>query len=179
MKDNTVKITFCGVLSALATALMLLSYFPYFTYVVPAVSGVVMLVVLIELGHKWAWATYAVTAVLSFVFAEPEAKLMFVLFLGFYPIIKAYIEKLRSRALQYLIKFAVFNTSVFAVYVLLANAFGIYLGDVIGRGAVFIALLLVLANVTFYLYDIVLVRTANFYIFRLHVRISGILRIKK
>lgn len=166
-------------LAALATVFMLLSYFPYFTYAVPAVSGVVMLVVLIELGHKWAWVSYIVTAALSLLFAEHEAKLMFVLFLGFYPIIKAYIEKLNNRPLQYVIKFTVFNISVFVIYCLLANLFGIYIEDVAGRGTVFIVLLLLLANITFYLYDIVLVRVANFYIYRLHNRISRMLNIKK
>ncbi len=178
MKKNTVKITFCGLLAAFATALMLLSYFPYFTYAVPAIAGVVMLVVLIEVGHKWAWATYSVTAVLALLFAEPESKLMFVLFLGFYPIIKAYIEKLRSVPLQYIVKFVLFNVFVFTVYGLLANIFGIYIEDVASRGVIFIAALLLLANVTFYLYDIVLVRVANLYIYRLHNRVSRMLNLK-
>ena len=99
MKKNTVRIAFCSLMAALGTAFMWLSYFPYFTYAVPAFSGLVMLIVLIEVGYKWAWITYVITAILSFLFAEPEAKLMFILFLGYYPILKASIEKLKSKIL--------------------------------------------------------------------------------
>ena len=91
MKNN-VKIAFCGVMSALAAVLLLLSYFPYFTYAVPAIAGLVGLIVLIEINTKWSIITYVVTAVLALLFAEPEAMLMYVLFLGYYPILKSVIE---------------------------------------------------------------------------------------
>lgn len=175
---HTVKIAFCALMAALGTALMLLSYFPYFTYAVPAVAGIIMLVVLIEINDKWAWATYIVTAVLAFLFAEAESKLMFILFLGYYPILKAYIEKIKNRVIQYIIKFAVFNTTVLVVYGILARLFGIYMGDVQSAGIFGVAFLLLLANVTFSLYDIVLVRTANFYIMRLHRQIAKLLKLK-
>lgn len=175
---NTVKISFCALMSALATVFMLLSYFPYFTYAVPAISGLVMLIVLIEIGDKWAWGTYIVTGILAFIFAEPEAKLMFVLFLGYYPILKSYIEKIKNRVVQYLLKFAVFNASVFVIYGLLANVFGIYMTDVELSGKLFLAGLLLLANITFYLYDLVLVRVANLYLYRLHRRVAKMLKLK-
>ncbi len=178
MKKNTVRIAFCSLMAALGTVFMWLSYFPYFTYAVPAFSGLVMLIVLIEIGAKWAWVTYIITAILSLLFAEPEAKLMFVLFLGYYPILKAHIENIKSRVVQYLIKFAVFNIAVLVVYGLLANIFGIYMGDVNNASLIFIVGLLLLANVTFYLYDIVLVRVANLYLFRLHRKISKMLKLK-
>lgn len=174
MKNN-VKIAFCGVMSALAVALLLLSYFPYFTYAVPAIAGLVGLIVLIEINKKWAVITYAVTAVLALLFAEPEAMLMYVLFLGYYPILKAVIEKINNKTLQYFIKFAVFNAAVIIVYAVLAKIFGIYMGDVGVLRKYGIAFLLALANVTFYLYDIVLVRVANAYIMRLHKQISKLL----
>ncbi len=175
---NTVKIAFCALMAALSTAFMWLSYFPYFTYAVPAISGLVMLIVLIEIGDKWAWGTFAVTGILAFLFAEVEARLMFVLFLGYYPILKAYIERIKIRAVQYIIKFAVFNAAVFAVYGLLASVFGIYMADIESSGKLFLVGLLLLANVTFYLYDIVLVRVANLYLYRLHRKIAKMLKLK-
>ncbi len=178
MKKNTVKVAFCALMAALGTAFMWLSYFPYFTYAVPAFSGLVMLIVLIEIGSKWAWLTFAITAILSLLFAEAEAKLMFVLFLGYYPIIKAYIEKISNRVVQYVIKFAVFNVAVLLIYGLLANIFGIYMGDVNNASKLFIVGLLLLANITFYLYDIVLVRVANYYLMRLHRKIAKMLKLK-
>lgn len=175
---NTVKIAFCSLMAALATAIMWLSYFPYFTYAVPAIAGLVTLIVFIEIGDKWAWGTYIVTAILAFLFAEPEAKLMFVFFLGYYPILKSYIEKVKGRAVQYILKFAVFNISVVVVYGLLAKVFGIYMTDIETSTKFFLIGLLLLANFTFYLYDIVLVRVANIYIYRLHRKIKKLLKIK-
>ena len=165
-------------MSALGIAVMWLSYFPYFTYAVPALSGLVMLVVLIELGDKWAWGTYIVTGVLALLFAEPEAKLMFIFFLGYYPILKSYIEKIRNRVVQYILKFAVFNLSVIIVYGILAKVFGIYMADIESQTTLFLIGLLLLANFTFYLYDIVLVRVANVYLFRLHRKIAKMLKLK-
>ena len=122
---TTSKITFCAVLSALAVTVLLFSYFPYFTYAVPAIAGLAGLVVLIEIGGKWPLYTYVVTAVLSLVFAEPEAKFMYILLFGYYPILKAYIERINKRAVQYIIKFAIFNTSVLTVYFIMVKILGL------------------------------------------------------
>ncbi len=173
---TTSKITFCALMSALATALMLLSYFPYFTYAVPAVSGLTGLVVLIEIGGKWPLFTYIVTAVLSLIFAEPEAKFMYVLLFGYYPVLKAYIERANSKVVQYLIKFAVFNVAVLAVYFITVKILGMPLDDFGPFGKWGIIAFLVLANITFYLYDIVLVRVAAVYMQRIHPTIKKIFK---
>lgn len=175
---NTVKIAFCALMSALGAAFMWLSYFPYFTYAVPAIAGLVTLIVFIEIGDKWAWGTFIVTAVLALLFAEPEAKLMYILFLGYYPILKAYIERLKNRVVQYILKFAVFNVAVAVIYGILAKVFGIYMADIETSTTFFLIGLVVLANFTFYLYDIVLVRVANVYLYRLHRKIKKMLKLK-
>lgn len=173
---NIMKITFCGLMAALCTAFMLLSYFPYFTYAVPGIAGLAMLVVLIEINAKWALGTYAVAAGLSLIFAEPESKLMFIFFLGYYPILKAFIERIKIRAVQYAVKFTVFNAAVFFVYFLLANLFAINLGEMGALGKYGLIGLILLANFTFWLYDIVLYRASCFYIQKLHRPISRLLK---
>lgn len=150
-------------MATLGTAFMLLSYFPYFTYAVPAISGVLTLVVLIEIKGKWPLFTYIVTAVLVFLFAEPEAKFMYILFFGYYPLLKAVIERIRSRVVQYLLKFAVFNSAIFIIYGILSSIIGVDISEFGRYGIIGIACMLLLANVTFYLYDVVLVRVANIY----------------
>lgn len=172
MKKQTVKITFCAIMAALGTVFMLLSYFPYFTYAVPAVSGVLTLVVLIELGEKWPFFTYLVTSVLVFILAEPEAKLMYILLFGYYPFLKAIIERVNNRVVQYLIKFAIFNAAVVAVYAILSLLFGVNIIEM-GKYGIWGAVgVVLLANITFYLYDIVLVRVANMYLRLLHPKIK-------
>ena len=39
-------------MAALATAFMLLSYFPYLTYAIPAVAGLFVMVTVIETNYK-------------------------------------------------------------------------------------------------------------------------------
>ena len=70
MKKKTSYITFCAVISALSVALMLASYFPYLTYAIPALSGALIIMPLVETGKKYAFITYLVSAVLVFIFAE-------------------------------------------------------------------------------------------------------------
>ncbi|MBQ7106722.1 MAG: hypothetical protein IJN93_04315 [Clostridia bacterium] len=173
---QTVKITFCAIMATLGTAFMLLSYFPYFTYAVPAISGVLTLVVLIEIKGKWPLFTYIVTAVLVFLFAEPEAKFMYILFFGYYPLLKAVIERIRSRVVQYLLKFAVFNSAIFIIYGILSSIIGVDISEFGRYGIIGIACMLLLANVTFYLYDVVLVRVANIYMQMVHPKLKKVLK---
>lgn len=172
---NTSKITFCALMSALSVAFMMLSYFPYFTYAVPALSGIMGLIVLIEIGGKWPWFTYIVTSVLVMIFAETEAKFMYILLFGYYPVLKAYIEKLRNRIMQYIIKFLVFNAAVVSVLFITVKLLGMPL-DVCGYGALGVSTFMILANITFYLYDIVLVRVAGVYMQKIHNSVKKMLK---
>ncbi|MBQ0083403.1 MAG: hypothetical protein KBS52_01375 [Clostridiales bacterium] len=173
---NTVKITFCGMMCALGVAIMLLAYFPYFTYAVPAIAGLLVLIVYIEIGLKWSAAVYIITSVLAFLFCESEAKLMYVFLLGFYPIIKIYIEKIKNRAVSYVLKFLTFNVCLFIVYLIFGKLFGTVFDINDSLGKFEIIGLILLGNFVFFLYDIVLVRAAAFYLDRLHGTITKIFK---
>lgn len=61
----------------------------------PCPCRILLIAVVIELGAKWAWAVFAAISILSLFFAgDKEAALYFVMFFGFYPILKARIETL-------------------------------------------------------------------------------------
>ena len=83
-------------MAALAVVLMLAAYFPYLTYAIPAFAGLCIMVVLLETGAKWAISAYITSAVLTLLFCEPEAMLMYVFLFGYYPILKAFIEKINK-----------------------------------------------------------------------------------
>ena len=161
---KTKKITFCAMMAALACVFMLTSYFPYLTYAIPALSGLFIMVNVIEYGYKWGFISYLASAFPVFLLAETESKLMYVCFFGFYPIIKALTEKMRKPILEWVIKFAVFNCAVLAVYLLFSKVFMIEMEDFgpLGRYGAYI--LLAFGNIVFVLYDIAVSRMAMFYL---------------
>lgn len=118
MKQNTLKVAFGGMAAALALVFMMMTaLIPAGTYVLPCLAGIVLVAIVIEFGHRWALLSYAAIAVLSlFLAADKEASIYFVAFFGFYPILKSAIERLRSAALQYLLKYAVFTVCIVAAF---------------------------------------------------------------
>ena len=151
-------------MAALAVAFMMLSYFPYLTYAIPAVAGLFIMAVVIELDLKWAFLSYTSSAVLTFLFAEPESKLMYVFFLGYYPIVKALLERIRKPVIEWVIKVLSFNAAVLVVYLIFAKPMGIDMSDfgTLGKYGEFV--LLGLGNIVFVLYDIAVSRMATMYV---------------
>ena len=152
------KIALGGLLTALGVVLMFLTgLIPIGTYALPAIAGVLLIVAVIEIGAKWAWMIYAAVAVLSLLFAaDKEAALLFVLFFGYYPVLKSFLERISNKVLSWISKFAVFNVAVVACFFLAVNflqlpedsftVFGIYLPWVF----------LILGNAVFLIYDCLL-----------------------
>ena len=178
-KRLTANISFCAVLSALCVVLMMLCRVISITdYAISALCGIVIGIIVVECGKKWAIAAYAVISLLGLLLGSNECAITFVIFLGYYPIIKASIEKVKNRGVQYLLKFLVFNTSIVLFYAVLAKLFLMpQISDFGKFGKYSVVLFLLLGNITFYLYDIVLVKAANLYILKIHPKIQKI-RIK-
>lgn len=154
-RSNTYKVALCGVISALSLVLMLLTgLIPVGTYAFPIFSGILLSVIVIEFNSKWALAVYFVVSVLSFFLSgDKEAVLYFIMFFGFYPILKGTVERIHALWIQYLLKYAVFNVCIigafFAGLYLLQipresfELFGVYLPWVF----------LLIGNIIFLLYD--------------------------
>jgi hypothetical protein len=171
MKQSA-KITLSAISAALAAVIMLVSFFPYFTYAVPAVAGLVMMMPLIEIGTSWAFSAYIVSAVLSLLIAEKEAAVLYVCLLGFYPILKSVIERLKNGLLEWIIKLAVFNIAVCAAYFVLSAVIGLSAEDfgILGKYGVYI--LLALGNIVFVIYDIAISRFSIVYFIKIHPQIK-------
>ena len=172
------KIALGGLLTALGVVLMFLTgLIPIGTYALPAFAGVLLIVAVIEIGAKWAWMIYAAVAVLSLLFAaDKEAALLFVLFFGYYPVLKSFLERISNKVLSWISKFAVFNVAVVACFFLAVNflqlpedsftVFGIYLPWVF----------LILGNAVFLIYDIALSGLVATYVEKLHHRVTKTLK---
>lgn len=173
---KTKNITFCGIAAALATVIMLTGYFPYLTYAIPCIASMVIMVVVVELGKKYAFATYLVSLLPIILFCEPESKLLYICLAGFYPILKAIFEKTRSRVLEYILKIALVNASIFAIYLLSVFVLGIPFDDMGEFGKYGGAILVIAANITFLLYDFCIGKMAFAYIIKFHPSVKKMLK---
>lgn len=173
---KTKKLTFCGIAAALATVIMLTGYFPYLTYAIPCIASMVIMAVVVELGNKYAFATYLASLLPIILFCEAESKLLYIFLTGFYPILKAVFEKPKSRVLEYIFKIALINASVFAIYLSSTFVLGIPFDDMGELGKWGGAILVFLANVVFFLYDFCIGRMAFAYIIKYHPKIKKMLK---
>ncbi len=155
---------------------MLTSYFPYLTYAIPAIAGLFIMVSVIEIGKKWAFISFLVSAIIVFLVAEPEAKLMYIGFLGYYPILKAIIERLRKPFLEWIFKILAFNIAVIVIYAGFASLFGISFDDFGALGKYGAIITLGIGNIVFVIYDIAVARMAMFYNFVIRPKIKRFLK---
>ena len=171
MKKSS-KITLCAVCSALSVVFMLLGYFPYLTYAVPAVAGLFVMIPLIEIGTSYAFACYTVSSAIVLLVAEPETKVLYILLLGYYPIVKAIIEKIRNFAAEWIIKMSLFNVTVAVSYFVFKYLTNIDVEDFGPFGKYGAYLFVVLCNIAFVMYDIAISRISLLYFGRLRGKIS-------
>ena len=90
-------------------------------------------------------------------------------FFGYYPMLRKLIGRLRVRAAAWVVKLVYVNAAVFAAYGLMLYVFHLtaVMEDFAGMGKAMLAVLLVLANVTFVIYDVLIARLEIYY----HVRL--------
>ena len=159
MRRNSAKqIALGGVLAALAIVIMCLGgMIPFATFVCPMLCCMITKIVLSICGKRIAWAWYGAVAILSVMMApDKEAAAVFV-FLGYYPIVKPWLDK---RKLSWLWKGLLFNSVILSMYWLLIHIFGMneIAADYEEAGKVMTVIMLILGNVTFYMLDLVLGR---------------------
>ncbi len=132
--------------------------------------------VVVEINCKWAFCAYLASAVLVFLTAEKESGLLYIVFLGYYPIAKALLEKIGKPALEWVLKMLIFNAAVLFAYFVLAKIFGISTEDMGAFGTWGAVTLLAMGNGVFVLYDIAVSRMAGMYLQLLHPRIKKIFK---
>lgn len=175
MKRST-RIAYGGIISALSlVAMFFTGVFPFAEYALPAVSGVFLVVLVIEFGFKAALIAFAAVALLSIVITpNKEAVVLFIAFLGYYPIVKGKIETLRTKAVpwakpvQWVLKFALFNAAAIVSYAFMIYVLG--MTEIMEDFAVFklgIWILLLLGNAVFLIYDIAATRLVSLYIYQI------------
>jgi hypothetical protein len=152
------QIALGGVLAALAVVIMSFGgLIPIATYVSPMLCMLMLRLVCLICGRRIGWAWYGAVAILGLLLsADKEAAAVFA-FLGYYPIVKPRLDKLRISMFW---KLLLFNSAMVLMYWLLMAVFGMaaLAEEFRDMGTVLLVLTLVLGNVTFLLLDRILSR---------------------
>ena len=167
-RHDVKKIALCGVFGALALLVMLTgNIFSLAVYVSPALAGMLILPVADEAGPRAGLLFYVGLALLSlFVLPDKEPAILFIAFLGYYPLLRSAPEKIRFRPLRLLCKLALFNVTVLSAYWLMLHLFGFeaLAQDMAELTGPLLWGTLALANVTFLLYDLAIARLHAVYL---------------
>ena len=173
-KGQAYTVAFCSLMAALGAVLMLTGgLVPVMTYCSPLLAGVLLIPVLREHGIKWAWLVWLVTAALSMILSADKEAAFFYLFLGYYPILKLYLDRVKPKPLALLLKLVFFALAVGAMYALIYFVFQLDVGleelEELGKfaGIVFFVMLVVCMLI----YDYALRNLAILYEYRLRPRL--------
>jgi hypothetical protein len=152
---------FCVALGGIITALVLLlmfmsAMFPVLDYAIPAYAGFLLVVVIVEAGAKWAAMTYFACAVLCpLITPDYQATLLFIMFMGYYPILYVYLKRISANWLRNTVKLLIFNVAVVFYAMIFQYVFtsvNLLEGmEMFGKWSA--PAMLVMANVFFVIYD--------------------------
>jgi len=94
-RNLTKKIALCGVLAALAIAMLYLGGLTVLDLSILLVCSLITVLTVIEAGTKMAWVYVAVTGTLAMLLLPNKLyALEYLMFGGLYPVLKGYIERL-------------------------------------------------------------------------------------
>lgn len=170
-RTNSWPIAFCGIVAGLCVAVMLGgSVLPLATFCAPALSGALLVPVLIECGARAAWLTWlAVSLICVLTVPDPEMAFAFLFLLGYYPLLKVRLDRIRPAVLRWGVKLAVWNGAIAAMYGTLTQLFRLayIIEELRAYQSWMLAALLVLGNLTLWIYDRALVSVARLYLVRI------------
>ena len=153
MRKKTKDVALGGIMAALAVVIMCMGgLIPIATFVCPMLCMVLLVFVFRSCGRRIAWAWYGAVSILSVLLGPDKEAAAVFLFLGYYPIIKPRLDRLR---LKWLWKLLLFNGAILLMYGLLMGVFGMtqLSAEFEELGTVLTAVMLLLGNVIFFMLD--------------------------
>ena len=176
--ENSSRTALGGIIAALSVTMMLLTtVIPVLSYALPAIAGVLLILIVIEVDKTWAFGVYAAVSLLSLlILPDKEAAMMYVFFFGHYPIMKAILEGKCKGFVLWLFKFLLFNVSVVAAYLIIIYVFQLPFEEMEEYGKWAVYGLLGLGNIVFVVYDIALSRLVMLYELKLRHFVQHLFR---
>lgn len=153
--STTKKIALGGIITAFSSVIITISnIIPMGLYSFPALAGIIIYIFSCLAGKSYALSAYTASSIISLLICtDKEAAVCFLLFLGYYPLLKAYIEKIKVKFISYLIKFVIFNAAVFFVYIVTVYVFFVPIEKFEILGINVPLFFIIILNFTFILYD--------------------------
>ncbi len=163
------RIVVCGVLAALSVIILYMGCaIEVLDLTMSAIVSLLVVVIVIEMGYGCAWMTYLATAVLSVLLLPQKTPAVFyACFMGFYPIIKSYLERINSALVRWIIKLVVGNCALALMFLFLK----LFVPEEF-EGGWLLVLTYVLGLVAFITYDIALSKLITLYFVRIREKIK-------
>lgn len=114
MNKKTRNLTLSALFTALAViSLYIASVWPTGLFALVATASLFGAATVIEAGILSGVYVYVAASVLGMILLpDKDAPLIYILFFGYYPVVKSLIERLKSKILQWVLKLLVFNASL-------------------------------------------------------------------
>lgn len=172
------KIALCGVVSALCVAIMAFSsIIPFSTYYIPMIAGAVVVAIVIEVDKRYAFFVYVTVSVLSAILIpNKEATVMYILFMGYYPILKGVFEGRLKLLAEWVLKLLTFNISMILIFLIGIHILGIPKEEYTIGGIYLPWVFLLFGNVMFLLYDLMLSQLVKFYIIKIQPQLKKLIK---
>lgn len=169
------KIALCGVFCGLAVVILNLGgIIPLATFCAPAFAGICTFPVAVEFGFRAGGMVYLVCGILSLLFCpDREAACIFVFLLGYYPLVKPWLDKISNRMLQWVMKILLCNMAIAGCYFVLMT----FLGspelhkELMQATKSSLVVLIFLSNISFIIYDKALVNIFRLYFIQFRPKI--------
>ena len=162
-QDGSYRVALGGIVSAVCLAVMFLAgVMPALYIAAPMAAGMLMVILAEEVSRAWGWLTYLAVSLLSLiVIPDKEAALMFILFFGYYPLLRGHLGRIPLRGLRLLAKLLLYHVFLIADFLLTVYVLGLPTFE--DTAAWMYAALIAAADLLFLMYDALLSRIGVFY----------------
>ena len=163
---TTYKIALGALIMALCCLFMMATtIFPFASFAFPAIAGVLLIYLNLEFGKGWALLVYFGVSLLSFILSSNHtAVISFLVFFGYYPILKGVIENIRKPVLEWVLKMLIFNLAIVVGVFLTILIFGkeLLLMEYSEFGKTGLIAFIGACEVVFVIFDLALTRLIGF-----------------
>lgn len=173
MKNKTGVLTLNALFTAFSVILMYIgTVSPRGSAGFMAAASLFTAAAVIQCGRISGVCVFAASSVIGLLLLPDKTPAMlYVLFLGYYPVIKSMCERLRRPAISWIIKLAVFNAALTAMLIFFRALLMLDFMEKLSGSVLYVSIYLIF-NVIFILFDVGLSRLIGLYISRIYNKLK-------